>query len=238
MTDPVSELEEVVVYGNRRSFGSSGGYGVSGGGGGGGANEPPGIHQNEIGEQEDPPYQYDPCDTPEKRLAKATDAAAAQALAEIEGLAAAADEDGLNARERGCYLFRNSDGTVSAGPIAEGPLFEFGGVGTVSPGYGGRYAGDIVGSVHSHSAGNYLPSTAPNGGGDRGHFNSMVETVRAANGISGSVRMYIAAQRLVGAGPPAPNVMTVYEQSNLESSIDSGEPGPEVDPEGQPCPPA
>lgn len=235
MTDTTTTLSDVVVYGNRRPFGSTGSFG---GGGGGGANEPVGPVQNQVNPaEEDPPYQYDPCDTPQKRLAKASDAAAAAALAQMAQMAQDAGEDGLNARERGCYLFRNPDGSVSIGPIAEGPLFEFGGVGTVAPGYGGRYAGDIVGSVHSHSRGNHLPSTAPEGGGDRGHFNSMVQTVASANGLSGSVRMYIGAQKLVGADQPASNVLTVYDQSNLESSISSGEPGPEVDPEGQPCPP-
>lgn len=234
MTD-TTELPGILVTGNRRPHGSTGGYG---GGGGGGANEPTGPQQNEVSPEEPyEPYQYDPCDTPQKRLDKAADSAAAEAVAEIARLAAAAGEDGLNYRERGCYLFRQSDGSVVRGPIAEGPPFEFGGVGSTPLQYGSNYVGDLIGSVHSHSAGNHLPSTDPNGRDDFGHFQGMVNAVNNAGGVGAQVRIYITAQRLVGPNGGVQNVISVYDQSNIAQSVEDQEPGPEVDPNGEACPP-
>ena len=235
MPDEPAELDDVIVVGNRRRSGSTGAFG----GGGGGPGESGGIHQQEVSPDEpDPPYQYDPCDTPEKRLEKAADAAAALAAAAIAAAAAAAGEDCLNYRERGCYLFLESDGSVSIGEITEGLPFENGGVGSVGLSYSGRNPGTIIGSVHSHSVGNHLPSTgpAPTNDGDRGHFRGLVNTINAAGGNGANARIYIVAPRTTSAGEPSSNVISVYGESNLDASIADQEPGPEVDPNGQPCP--
>ncbi len=127
MTD-TTNVDDIVVYGNRRPHGSSGPYGGSGSGGGGDSGGP---HQQEVDpEDPNPPEDpWNPCDTPDKRREKAVDAAAAEAVAEIERLASAAGEDSLNYRERGCYLYLNPDGSVRRGTIFPGPPFAHGGVG-------------------------------------------------------------------------------------------------------------
>lgn len=152
-------------------------------------------------------------------------------------MARTAGEDGLNYRERGAYLFLNPDGSVSIGPIREGDPFVSGGVG--SPGelsYGGRDPGTIIGSVHSHSVGNFLPSTGPGGTGDRGHLQSLVNTVNFHQGNGAEVRIYIAAQTTPPAGVDAYNAIHYYDPDTIEGDIAANQPSVEVDPNGQPCP--
>ncbi len=210
------------------------------GGSSGGAGDDGGPHQQELdpdGEGGGRPPAEDPCATPEGRLEKAADAAAAQAIALFDQLARSAGEDGLNDRERGAYLFLNSDGSVTLGPISVGDLFDNGGVGTTGGlDLGGRDPATVIGSVHSHGVGNFLPSTDPGGLGDYDHFWGMVNMVGAAGGNAAQVRMYIGAQTTPPADVSAYNAIHYYDQNNLEGDIQNGEPSVEVDPNGQPCP--
>jgi len=235
-------VDDIVVFGNRRPYGGSGGFG--GGSNGGGR---PGlldgntemIQTREEGEPE-PPYQYDPCDSAAKRREKSIDAAAAAAIADFESRALAASEDGFEVRERGAYLFYNpSTGVTTIGPVKTGDPFENGGVGTTGDlSFGDNDPQYLVGSVHTHSIGNALPSTAPpeQGDGDRGHYFGMRTMLSAMGGDPGLVRLYIAARTPYSVGGPNQyNRIGVYNQTNLQSSIDNNAPSAEVDRNGQPC---
>jgi len=85
--------------------------------------------------------------------------------------------------------------------------------------------------VHSHAVGNHLPSdVGPNGEpGDIQHLGWMT-------GISATSRLYIVAQNLVGAGQTPYNQVNVYTSQNAQSARDNFQPGPEVNPDAQPCP--
>lgn len=233
-------LEDVVVFGNRRLPGGSFGGGSNGGG-------PPGPRDGRVirprtvsPDEPEPPYVYDPCDSETKKREKSIDAAAAAAVSYFESLAQAANENGFEVRERGAYLFYDPlTGETTLGPVSTGEPFVNGGVGSTGAlSFGGNNPARLVGSIHTHSVGNALPSTGPNGGGDRGHFTSMQASVTAAQGDSTYVRIYVAAANLVGANETQYNKITVYNQTNLDSAIESGTPGPEVDRNGQSCPPA
>lgn len=167
------------------------------------------------------------------------DAAAAAAASYFASLAAAAGEDGLNTRERGAYLFQLPDGSVVLGPISTGPLFENGGTGTTGElSFGGYDPAYLVGSIHNHSVGNHLPSTGPSpqSDGDRGHYDFMRRKVQVARGNPENVRIYITAQILVGAEQQPYNMITVFDNSNINIDIANGRPSAEVDPNGQSCP--
>lgn len=179
----------------------------------------------------------DPCATAEGRREKAADAVAAAAVKLFDQAARLSGEDGLNERERGAYLFLNPDGSVTLGPISVGDPFVYGGVGTTGNlDLGGHDPATVIGSVHTHGVGNFLPSTAPGGGGDRGHFWGMVNMVATAGGNSAQVRMYIAAQTTPPAEESAYNAIHYFDESNLENDISDGSPSVEVDPDGQSCP--
>lgn len=235
MTDTTTTVDDVIVVGNRRPARTSAPFGGGSGVGGGKGWDP--IEQREIDEEPEDDGSDDPCRTPERRKEKNADAVAAAAVALFAEMAALQGEDGLNYRERGAYLFLNPDGTVSLGPVKEGDPFVSGGVGSTGDlSYGGRDPAMIIGSVHTHSVGNFLPSTAPNGGGDRGHLHSMVATVNAAGGNGADVRIYIAAQTTPPADVDAYNAIHYYDADTIEGDIQANQPSIEVDPNGQACP--
>lgn len=231
MTDPPpTDPGDVWVFGQRRAPG--GNFPPSGGAGGRGPREDGGIHQNEIGQEPEdsvtPPH---PCDDPETALEWNADAAAAAAAKEFARLAAAQNPpEDLNKREWGAYLYRNADGSVRIGPINSGPEFVMGGVGTVSLIEGGS-PGDIVGLVHSHSSGNHLPSS----GNDQEPGDIQVLDATVAYSGRSDVLMYIVAPNQGPVGHTSYNQINVYNQSNARSARDSFTPGPEVNPNGQPC---
>ncbi|WP_374273892.1 hypothetical protein [Brevundimonas sp.] len=128
--DDVTELDEIVVIGQRRPAGSSGAYG---GGGGRGTGAP---DQYEIDDDPNPQPDgpgYDPCATPEGALEWNADAAAAEAVREFQRRAAArTPPETLNTREWGAALFQMPDGSVAVGNITSGQ-YTF-----RNPGPGGR----------------------------------------------------------------------------------------------------
>ncbi len=236
-TETPTEVGEIVVWGNRRPHNSGGSFG--GGANGGGRGIEGGVHQEELPEDPNPPppYEYDPCDTVNKRRERAIDAAAARALQEFERRATEAGET-INTRERGAYLFLNPDGSVSVGPIATGPAFVYGGNGTTGQlSYGGYPIEWLIGSIHSHNQGGYVPSTAPNGEGDLAHYNTLRTNVLNAGGDPNRVRLYIAAQKLVGADQTPYNAIFYFDHRNIEQDIANFTPSIEVDRDGLPCPP-
>ena len=130
MTDPVTDLGEIAVVGQRRSNRNEA-FPVIGGAGE--TPDPPSEtgETNGGGGGEGPVQPRDRCATAAGALEVNADAAAAAAAKEFASRAIAQGED-LNTREWGAYLYRNADGSVRVGPINSGPEFRFGGNGTVS----------------------------------------------------------------------------------------------------------
>jgi hypothetical protein len=226
MTDkgPPAELDDVVTTGQRRKD----------------PHEPfpqrpepvvsEGQHAEKLPGMDEAP---DPCADPETALEWNADAAAAEAAKEFARRAEARiPPETLNTREWGCYLYRAMDGSIRLGPITFGPPFSNGGVGSVALSDAGITPSTIVGSVHSHSGGNHLPSSGnAQQPGDIQHLDGMVE-------LSGnsSVRLYIVAQNQGPVGFVPYNQINVYNQATAQAARDAFSPGPEVNPRGIPCP--
>lgn len=228
MTD-TTNLGTIWVVGQRRAPGGS----FPSAGSGGGAGDDGGIHQLEVDpDPEDPPSSPpDPCADPATALEWNADAAAAAAAKEFARLAASrTPPEDLNTREWGAYLYRNPDGSVRIGPINFGPEFTFGGNGTVTLIQDGSM-NDVIGFIHSHNSGGHLPS---DGNLDQPGDLQVLDSLIAGSG-NPSIRMYIVAPSQGPAGFVPRNQINVYDQSNARSSRDSFTPGPEVNPEGQPC---
>jgi hypothetical protein len=232
MTDPIPpyELDEVVVRGQRRR---PGGAFPAGPGGGGGAGDGGGEYQNEVGENDPPPDQVDPCADPETRREWDRDAAAASARKKMEAAALAAGEDGLTHRERACWLLRQPDGSIIASEPIEGDTFQPGVTPTtfMDP-YQVSDMSRIVGIVHNHGPGFHGPSS-PSGayGGDAAALatlQNIMNTYPVNNGWQ--ARLYIVAKT---EGADSYNKINVYGPENISSGT-----VPEVNPDAdlQACP--
>ncbi len=238
MTDPTT-VEGIVVVGQRRPAGSTGAYG----GGGGGLGDGPGEEQEQV--PEDPgegggvALPLDPCSSPATRLEWNADAAAAEALRQI--VEEAIQRDGyLGFREYGAVLYRQNDGSVHIGNITHGRPFNDPdpdtGRSTVDLDYSGIDPGSIIGTIHTHNPGSFRPSYFPSENrGDWAHFDGLRDIVFAANNDPNIVRIYIGAQEHVAAGVDPNHRVHVYDHRNRDDAI-NGDIGPEVNPEGQPCP--
>lgn len=229
--NPPSELDEIVTTGQRRWPGGQFPP-ASGSAGYGEPPEGPVPIQVEEGEPEQP-RPPDPCSNPETALDWNADAAAAEAAKEFARRAAArTPPETLNDREWGAYLYRAADGSIQIGPIAFGPPFSSGGVGTVNPSTSGLDPSTIVGSIHSHGSGNHLRSDGNEQfPGDIDHLNGLV--VFSGNT---SARLYIVAQNQGPAGFVPYNQINVYNQAKAQDARSNFAPGPEVNPEAEPCP--
>lgn len=230
MTD-TTNLGTIWVVGQRRAPGGT----FPSGGSSGGAGDSGGVHQREVDpDPEEPPYSPpDPCADPATALEWNTDAAAAAAAKEFARLAAErTPSETLNTREWGCYLYRAADGSIQRGPITFGDPFSNGGNGTVTLSDVGINPSTIVGSVHSHGSGNHLPSSGnAEFPGDIQHLDGMV----SFSGNS-SARLYIVAESQGPVGFLPYNQINVYNQTTAQQARDSFTPGPEVNPDGMPCP--
>lgn len=224
-----TELEEIVVVGQRRPPGSTGGFG---GGGGFGW-----LPEEQLQLPEDPNAggggpDLHPCQTGGS-LDWNADAAAAEAL---KGMIDAALREHGNSdfanREYGALLCEGIDGRVSVGPIRWGdPILDETGTPT-NPGSqptveipvtdcGG---GTIIGMVHTHpgvGTGTIAPSDS-----DVGWIDYINQVRQDSAG-----RIYIIARENSNESYK----IYVYDERNSDSS-QTGQPGPEVNPEGLPCP--
>ena len=128
MTDTLPDVE---VTGQRRKSPS---MPFPARGGGGNLGDTPGRTIDLAEDDPEPPPAGDPCADPAAALEWNADAAAAEAAKEFARRAAArTPPETLNDREWGAYLYRAADGSIQIGPIAFGPRFSSGGVGTVNP---------------------------------------------------------------------------------------------------------
>lgn len=240
MTDPIPpyELDEVVVRGQRRR---PGGAFPAGPGGGGGAGDGGGEHQNEVGENDPPPDQVDPCADPATALPWNADAAGAATVAKFLLKAAeigfADAPNGLPSllnREFGSFLVRGSGQSVSTGPVTAGPPRDQTNpnwVSTLTIDPTGVTPANYQGDVHSHPNGNPLPSEA-----DWISFMASNQQARDAGRTGETFYMYIVAAGQNG-GPPT---IRVYQDgprpANSPNPARPTAEGPEVNPDAQPCP--
>lgn len=201
----------------------------AGAGGGGGVPDIIGVEQDEVELNPELPPTH-PCGDPETALEWNADAAAAAAAREFTKRAEAQDED-LNTREWGAFLYRNADGSVRVGPINSGPEFQFGGNGTVPLIEDGPRS-DIVGFVHSHNSGGHLPSS----GNDVEPGDIQVLDFWIGESQNASMRMYIVAPNQGPAGYEPYNQINVYNSTNAREARNTFTNGPEINPEGEPCP--
>lgn len=234
MTDP-TPVDEIVVVGQRRRYNYET-FPVSGGSGGGGGGF---IDPEEVGDgTEPPPTTPDPCADPATALEWNADAAAAEALGQMVDMANQMDGF-LGRREFGAVLYIRPDGSIGIGNITWGPPFDQPDPETgrtyVELDFSGIPPGSIIGSIHTHNAGSFLPSGDPSGlNGDWGHYNDLRTYVQGAGGNPDLVRIYVAAQNFASSSGVTHGIR-FYDNRNRTAAL-GGQEGPEVNPEAQPCP--
>lgn len=230
-TGPATNPGDITVTGQRRRPNGSFPSGGGGGGSGEGSGTSPDI-QDEPDTGQPGVSPPNPCADPATALEWNADAVVAGAAQEFVQRAANRNPpEDLEVREWGAYLYQDANGSVRLGPINFGDPFVNGGGGSVVLLEDGSQT-SIIGSVHSHSLGNHLPSDGNTQyPGDIQHLASM-----AAYSGNASVRLYIVSRNTGPAGfTPYPQI-NVYNNATARSARDTFTPGPEVNPNGQPCP--
>lgn len=186
--------------------------------------------------EEDPnPEQTAHCGFPEGRVEWNADAAAAAALQQMRLLAALQGED-LNIREWGCYLWIDDFQNIQYGPITAGE-FTFQdppdtGLPSVTLSDEGIPAGRIIGAVHTHQAGAFVPSY-----GDLDAFHG-IQGRLAGEGRGGErVRFYVGALDLVPAGGGRQTAgLRVNDERTIDEAVTQIKEGAQVNPLAEPCP--
>lgn len=238
MTDPnpPTELDEIVVIGQRRRYHTD----LFPSGGWEGAGETGGLIRETGDADQGGGDNTDPCANPETALDWNADAAAAEAAREFERRASTRNPpETLNNREWGVALFEMPDGRVVLGNITHS-AYTF-----QNPGPDGRVSvaidwtapagGVLVGMAHSHSAGSHLPSGSSPTSDDQDSLR-YIRDVRSQIGLNpDQARIYIIALTTGPAGASQYAKVSVYNHQNQQAAI-AGTEGPEVNPEAQPCP--
>jgi len=217
-------LPDIEVVGQRRR--PNGTFPQRGGGsGGGGLGGEGGEHQNEVGENDPPPDQIDPCASPDTALDWNADAAAAEGKKEFERRGREEDgDDGHLSRERYAFILQREDGSLYLSSIATG------GPNWVNPNEvsGQVTPFNVVGMVHNHPGGSQAPS-----GDDWAGFDIYYNYVLQHAGLerANQLRIYIIA-RDTNSTSPALQIKAYNNQSSRDSDAE----GDEVNPEALPCP--
>jgi len=164
----------------------------------------------------------DPCFNPETARDWNADAAAAEALRRMQ---ADANDPLLDGRERGFVIYWDAaTQMMRLGNLAVGPAMG----GAVTPDLTGIDRGSIIGFIHSHPGSGPYPS-----GPDRTVlFPFFQNEITSGGGNATLFRLYMVGTR-ADPGSPARLQIRVYNASNL--SGDEENPGPEVNPDGEPC---
>ena len=177
----------------------------------------------------------DPCFNPETALDWNADAAAAAALRRMIAAALAQNDPTHNLanREYGAMICQAPNGDLSISSIRWGdPIFDAEGNWV---GYESQPSVDVrlsdcgggtrpLAMIHSH------PSTGPNGAIPSRPDASWVAGINNLRGDNLG-RIYV-----VSIGADGSFRIEIYDSSNVEAGSESGVPGPEVNPDGQPCP--
>jgi hypothetical protein len=212
------------VVGQRRR---SGGSFPSGSGGGGGIRgDDGGVHQDEVDPDGGGPNgpAMDPCANPDTALPWNADAAAAEGLRRMQE---DAGDPLFDSRERSVVIARNPlTGQIFLGNMRVGEPF----AGEVGFDMTGIDPAHIIGLMHSHAGSGPYPS-----GPDRTSlFPYWAGQISQAGGNPSQLNLYMAGTRADYPGAPSRLQIRVYDETNL--SGDENNPGPEVNPDAQPCP--
>ena len=220
---PTDYPGDVVVTGQRRQ---ADGTFPPPGGAGGIPGDDGGIHQEEVDpDPQDPPYSPPhPCDDPETALPWNADAAAAEGLRRMQE---DAGDPLLDSRERSVVIARNPlTGQIFLGNMRVGEPF----AGEVPFDMTGIDPAHIIGLMHSHPGSGPYPSPS-----DRTSlFPYRADQISQAGGNPSQLNLYMVGTRADYPGGPSRLQIRVYDETNL--SGDENNPGPEVNPDAQPCP--
>lgn len=218
-TGPPTNPGDISVNGQRRWPGGSFPSGGSGGSGDG-----PGRVL--IGDDGGPlivPDNVNPCDIPELRRDWNADAAAAEAKKEFERQAEARGDTGLYSREWYAFIYEAQDGSMYLGPVASGTI------NSVMPDTSGMTPNNLIGFIHNHPGGSLAPS-----GDDWAGFDSLHGWVSQWSS-GGMTRANQLRQYIIARDTTDPNSQMAIRVFNSNSSRNADAPGPEVNPDGQPC---
>lgn len=160
----------------------------------------------------------DPCADPETAREWNADAAAAEARAKFLVKAAELGDDELYQREFHAFLYRDSNGRVQVGGVSAGNRVGSTEPSTVGEDWTGITPDNIIGEIHNHPGGSVAP------GGDWERFDGITSWISqfAGSQRAGEYRRYIIAG----------GTIRVYDSTSPRND----EPGPEVNPQGLPCP--
>lgn len=235
-TGPPTTVDYIFVVGQRRRPGQN--FPPAAGSGGGGTGGGDGVNQNELDPNEPPPPPSPPhaCDNPETALDWNADAAAAEALQRMIDKATAQNDatHNLANREYGAMICESSTGGLFISDVVWGdPIFDeqgnWVGAGTQPSVEVNIYACGAgnrpLAMIHSHlgvGAQGGLPSP------------SDATWVSAINGLRGdnAGRIYLVSTGDVNN----PFEIRVYDERNVDRGSVNGDEGPEVNPNGLPCP--
>lgn len=242
-------MDDIFVRGQRRQPDGSFPPGAGSGGGKGDDGWP---HQDH---EEPPPYHPDedvshPCADPATALDWNADAAAADLTKDLRAFARSnhPTESDFNEREYGAALWERPNGTVIPGPMRySDQTFAEAAAAAASGGTGKPFVAVdwtppepgvvLIGSVHSHGSGGTTPSghrNPPNG--DVAHLLGIAANREFQLGVGrgSEARIYIASNGPGHYEIPGDTIIHVYDQTNIDAAI-SGQEGPEVNPDAQPC---
>jgi hypothetical protein len=210
-TGPPAELEDVVVTGQRRPPESLAPF----------PQRPqpatwPGEHAELPPNIEgDVP---DPCADPATALEWNADAAAAEAKRKFLVRASELGDDELYQREFHAFLYRDSNGRIQVGEVSFGNRVGPTQPSTADPNWTGITPDNIIGEIHNHPGGGVAP------GGDWERFDGITSWISQ---FAGSQRASEYRHYIIAGG-----VIRVYDATSPRNN----NPGPEVNPQGQPCP--
>lgn len=226
-TDPPSELDEVVVTGQRLQ--PNGLFPAPSGGGGGIPGDDGGIHQDELdpdnlGPDPSPPH---PCDDPVGQKIWNADARAAMAVADLMNKAASLnDGSNLANREFGANLFLNSNGNIDLTEVSVGPTPTPGSIPEVTIEPGGTTYLNWMGDIHNHPSGDGRLSA-----GEWARFNDRIDAIQNLHPQRSELNAIAAYVVVLDANAPAGYRIYAHKKGDSQNSL-----GQEVNPDAQPCP--
>jgi len=246
-TGPPTQVDDIVVQGQRRRPGGAFPEPFSGTGGGGNEGGGSPAIEDELDTGEGGPFTSGhPCASPETALEWNTDAAAAQTVKDLLQFARTEhpDEQDFYEREYGAVLWQMPDGSIVRGPMRAGEVTFYEAATSGDPETRGTVALDwtppapgalVIGTVHTHGAGSFLPSGSNRDSDDQGVLTYTQALRNFQSGATDSrARLYVAAREFGVGATPGPVRTTIYNEQNREAAL-GGTSGPDINPDGQPC---